>query len=418
MMQRNIGFASLSLIFRGGANVALVVILARLLPIEQFGLFMFALATATILGLVVDYGFSALLLRDLAAETQAVSSRVGAATGAKLLLAAGGLLLCATLQFWPKIGDAELNTILILFLAQTAGSFGNLLLVPYKCRDRFDVEAAWTGIEAVGLVGLCGSAALLRGTASAAAIAFVGARLVFLLGTIFSYRRRFAIVVEGSAVWKELRIALPFGVHLFVGTAYLNIDTVLLREFVSLDQIGLYQSAIRLVVVLSMFFGVVNSVLIPRLAADLIRDPRAFVETARKSLYIVTAIGALAGLPMMVFPRHVLSLLYGASYATATAVVTIMGAVVIVRFFGAVYGIVLTVSGRQTVRAVAALLTLVVLSAADLWAIPRFGILGAAWVLLGAHVLLVATYVTYARVEHGTIFVLPYRESLSGTNAR
>jgi O-antigen/teichoic acid export membrane protein len=121
---------------------------------------------------------------------------------------------------------------------------------------------------------------------------------------------------------------------------------------------------------------------------------------------------------MLLFPGHVLSVAYGRAYLEAAGVIRILGAVLILRFFGSVYGVLLTVSGRQTLRAVATLLTLVGLCVADLLVIPHFGILGASYVLLAAHIVLSVTYVLFTRIEHGTTFLIPQYGRASRPQAR
>ena len=79
--------------------------------------------------------------------------------------------------------------------------------------------------------------------------------------------------------------------------------------------------------------------------------------------------------------------------------------IVFFRIIGASYGILLTISNKQALRAIAGFLSIVIITVLDFYLIPLKGYVSAAYVLLAAHVFMTGFYVISVYLEHGSFFV-------------
>ena len=75
------------------------------------------------------------------------------------------------------------------------------------------------------------------------------------------------------------------------------------------------------------------------------------------------------------------------------------------RYFGSVYGTLLTISDNQKVRTIGVTLTLFLIVILDLCLIPIYGIYGALYSLIIAHVVLNIIYVYFSYKEYKSFYL-------------
>lgn len=408
MVIRNTTFSMITLGAKVVASVGLLIALARLLPREAFGTFTYAFSVATILGSIVDYGFSIKLLKDLTEQSSESSRLVTLALASKVCLALVALVGAALFAFRPEASPQERNCLLLISGAQILFSVGATVLNPYKCTDRFERESLYVGIDSALTLAICGAVVAVDRRPDHVALGFLGAKLISAVLMLRMYSKEYGFDLPAlGGVGGELIAGLPYAVHLIVGMMYLNIDTVILREFVPLTDIALYQAGMRIVVGSGMALAVINSVLTPRLAALQRSNWGEFVRTARVAQLTTVGAGVALLLLSTVGRSFILDVLYGSRYRDLAPLLVIFGVVMFLRYSGAVYGVLLTVRGRQSIRAIGVACTLAFMVMLDFLVIPRRGIMGAALVLLAAHVLLTVIYAAFVQREYRRLFFLP-----------
>ena len=222
--------------------------------------------------------------------------------------------------------------------------------------------------------------------------------------------RRYAVDYGWARVRKadlvrELSEGFPYAIHVFVGNVYLNVDTLVLKEYVPLADVALYQAAMRLVIGAGMALTVMNSVLTPRLTELRHAAWPMFHRQVRQAVWILAIVGLAGLLALSAGAPVTVRMLFGAQYLELEGFLWIFGVILFLRFIGGVYGVLLTISDRQAVRAAGVAVTLAYIVALDLILIPKHGVLAAAYVLLSAHVFLTAVYVIFVWTEYGQLFL-------------
>ena len=79
--------------------------------------------------------------------------------------------------------------------------------------------------------------------------------------------------------------------------------------------------------------------------------------------------------------------------------------IIFLRYFGVVYGALLTISDKQKIRTYGVLFTLLFIILVDLYVIPTYGLYGALFTLIAAHIILTIIYFYFAYKEYKTSFL-------------
>lgn len=406
MVVRNLRYSATSMVAKAAANIGFLLLIARLLDKSAFGEFSYAFVFATILGLVADYGFSNKFLRDLAHKQADTAVAITAAVYIMFVISAILMIVVVCLFFWPSMAASQFELLLILAIASILNSFGMLFVTPFKCNNRFDVEAKYVAIDSAFLCIAGVAMAWYTREPVPVAIGYMSAKVLFLLLTLRNYRSTYGFArISFSTIRSEAVQGLAFATHFIIGGIYLNVDTIILKEFVPLEDVAIYQAGMRIVVGMGLLLSVVGSVLVPRLTELRLNNRRQlYIETKRYTL-VVAGIGLAAFAVMSLFAPITITVLYGSAYQELNGLLWVFGVIVFLRCTGTVYGILLTLGDKQRIRAASVALTLVFICVCDAWAIPRYGIQGAAYVLVLAHVILNAIYIGAVRRDYGTLFL-------------
>lgn len=257
----------------------LIPILTRRIAIDDFGVYMYAIAFSAWLSIFVEYGFNISATREIAgaSDTRAVASVVKGVQSAKLLLVVATLpLLLAALYLVPVFQGVS-------YWAATAWLLGAL--------TAFSPVYYFQGRETLKIVGLteviCGVMLLIT------VYFFVNSADDFpRLALIVILVRGLSLGLLSHQMYRQMRVfergwfSLPSGVkqlragfHLFLFQAavslYTSFNVVLLGWFCTPAQVAIYASAERLMRAAIGFLGQFSNAIFPRLNAIKLRNPEA-----------------------------------------------------------------------------------------------------------------------------------------------
>jgi O-antigen/teichoic acid export membrane protein len=189
-----------------------------------------------------------------------------------------------------------------------------------------------------------------------------------------------------------------FGIHYLCGSLYFTQDTILLSWWKGDHDVGLYQSVFKIILIFLILPDIAINALLPTLSRLNVGDEDRWMRTGA----LVQKILALVAFPLagviFVYPEQILSLVYGGTaFAEATPVLRIFSIILLIRFVVETPALMLTTSRRQVVRMVIVVGAVVLNAVANSFAVPRYGIEGAALVSLGTNVIVGAGYVMTTR---------------------
>lgn len=412
---RAIGVNALSLL---GAYVAprvftvgAVVLAARVLGADVFGVYGSASAFAVILSLLATLGMHPLLVRDLAREPGRAPSLLRAAHLVKAVSSVVMLVALVALGRWAVglTGDA-LRAAVLLGLAYAVGAFGENLSAYFQAVERMHV---WTEASALyGIVTGALGALLVWLTHSlvwfcTAALAGQVISLAWLLyrapGTV-----RTGEPVRGADVARLARALAPFAATFVILSLHYKLDVLLLERWRPSADVGLYTAAYKLIDVFHALVIVGVSALYPRLARSATverRDGERWAGTRAAELAVLAAVPVAAMAYLAAGPA--VDILFGSGYQASGPAVSLLALAMPALALNQLGGYLLGAAHR--IGWMAALYTgsLVLKTALDAVLIPRYGAVGAAGAMAGAEMALAVAVAFALRRMAGVALGMP-----------
>lgn len=364
------------------------VLLARYLQPDAFGLIATAMAYATFIGVVTDFGLATAALRDACAAPDNIRSVMGNALAVKGLLAApivlvGGFTLSLFITF------DRLIVYLLVFIGALSFSFGEISLVAARANRQFALEAAIVLAASVAMLVLMGGVAAATGKVVPVAVAFAVTRVGYLLIVLFALRIWLGnpFVRTFSDLISTARQASSYAADSFLTNLATQVDMLLFGMVLSLHDMGIYQSGARLVQVILPFAVVLSTVYLPNLTAAHAQGREAdFQRDAVRLTWEFTWLAVLGGLAFAFFGPKITNLLYSSAYKPLEPLWTGFAIFAVLRFTAAAYGVQLVALGRIAPRLVAQLSSIALLAIASVTVLGRGGLPVAAWLLAGSAV--------------------------------
>jgi O-antigen/teichoic acid export membrane protein len=219
-----------------------------------------------------------------------------------------------------------------------------------------------------------------KGGAVEAVLAFGGSILVLVVIGWFWIRRR---RVEEDPLRLDrgfAKTSLSYGLRGYGTTVFgqLNyrFDQVLVTQFAGITEQGYYSIAVLLAEKLAHITNSIQLVLFPKVSASTPEEANTITATAcRHAIYWV----GLAAIAMFLLRRPLVSVLYGSAFLPALAPLGWLIPGIFLLSFWKVLAVDLSGRNIRFPTTMASGIAFAINTALNLWWIPRYGILGAAW---------------------------------------
>lgn len=399
-MINNTFFMLASTILRFVSGVLLFVIMARFWGPETFGYFMYPYTLTTIIVILIDYGFNLQIVRDVGKSIQHAHKLTCEALVAKSLLVIIATVAGLPLLILLEVLDSYRFLLLLLVLTNVLSSYSLLFNLTFRGMGLFNKEtivAFWSSLASLILVG---GLVLFGKGPIAAAFGFLLSK-IFSLGLSWAIYQRLIggvkfIYPNRNAVLKMLRTGFPFAAHVALGTLYFSVDTLVIQYFMGPEKVGIYQAGFRIMVGGLILSGVLSNVYLSKMAMDS-SDRNALVNLATRMTRHCLMIGVLGFVFLSAFSDLLVKLFYGSSgFDEVIQLFPLFGVVLLLRYWGSSYGILLTVDDRQVVRMIGVGLSVIVSLSLNIILIPRFNLIGALIASIITHVFLNSIYIFFA----------------------
>ncbi len=402
---RNLGFGFGAQLVVKALSFVFNIMLVRTLGAEAFGDYAAVNAYGQLFLFLADLGLSTYVVRAIAQTRDEADDR------AKLsgLMADVIVLrvLLAALAVGLSIGLAWLSGQPLIFLAALALNGLSLLLYGAQSAaamalagiERMDLSArAQMAFQACFVV--LGALALATGFGYIGVI--IGNLLAVLLLTVLSVR---AMRGQGlrpgrinTARWLPLlRASAPFAViTLALGLSY-RFDSVLIKSTLGSAATGHYNAAYNLIFNCLLFSNLLNTTLYPLLSREAAGGMSRLGPICERALRYLLLVALPLAIGLFMLADDVVPFLFKAQFAPAASVLRVLIWVVPLQYVSEFLGYLILVIGRERLVARSVLLSSVINVAVNVWAVPRYGVPGAAVVTVLTEAVLVAQYVWLLR---------------------
>jgi O-antigen/teichoic acid export membrane protein len=335
------------------ATFLMAVIIARRFGPLALGQYAFALAVASVLVIVPDFGLHLLTTRDLVVDPERLRRTFWSLHWLKLLLVCG--VAAFTVLFGQGVVQDKGRRVLLYVLVVRAllVTFSQAYMAIFKAFERMHYIALQQLVGAASAIACAGVALVLRANLVAvvscllvgqAAETWVGWEIIlrrFKPGAIYGWDTAF---LRGM-----LAAAAPIGVTIVLQALNLRLDVLALGIFATNLELGRFQAAAWFLVGTYLCAALLMNVVFPKLSR-LLHDPsergRAYVESLVKHGSLLVTLGSIV---VWLGAPWILRWFYGPAFSTAVGLLRILAPALPFMFVNTILSYVFVAARRRAV---------------------------------------------------------------------
>jgi O-antigen/teichoic acid export membrane protein len=382
---------------------ALAIVMGRGLGVSDYGRYGFAGAVGVIVLAVADIGITPYVVREVARDRFTGDERAVRLVRfkASLSLSALGAVIVTAMALSGATGAA---TVIILVIASMlADGVTGFVYGYFQGRERMGFEARSTAVAAlvrsvggIACVFAFGSLLTVLAWMLLVSSAQVAVALVRFTGTVRRPARGPAEVSKAAISWRSVT---AMGGIAFFALVYLQADSVIVGVVYDHRAVGLYTAAYALVAGLQILPWQIAVAMAPVFARSHATDRAGFRDAWQDGLRIVLVLSLPLALVTSILAGEIMRLLFGESFRSAAP------ALAVLVWSSPVWAVNMTIAGvlrgagRERWLVVTTGVGAVVNLGLNFWAIPAFGIDGAAAVTVATElsVLLIQGWLIVSR---------------------
>ena len=356
--------------------------IARYLGVIGMGKYNLIFAYLGLFGVVLDFGFFLLQVREITRTPEREGYIVGNVFGLKLVLSlvvfSSAYIAAIFLYHDPIITTG----VLIGAISQASLSFALVPISLFQARlqmDRVAIANIITRLIYIGLVVWAIRANQgVMGIVIAATVANVSA---FIIQTALIWSQR-PIIPQWDIKywWHFIKEAAPLGIVVVLATIYFRIDSVILSLMKGDYAVGIYTTPYKVVEVALSVSTIFMSSVFPILTKAWNENKETTLRIFRKAFDI----SALLGLPIvvgtMLISTPLIIAIAGQEFAPSGIALRIIIWSALLSFFGAVLNYTIIAAGRQSLLVLPYVFATIFNIVANIIFIPHYSYIGAAYI--------------------------------------
>tara|TARA_Y100000310_G_C20678307_1_gene814378 strand:- start:36 stop:1517 length:1482 start_codon:yes stop_codon:yes gene_type:complete len=385
-------------------------VLARSIPVEDFGLFYALIAVMMFLMSFGILGFGTAIVKFVPKmQAQQKENKISF-----VLVYSAGVILSLTLvfallQFFlaPLLAqnyfqNAPVTLVQLFALILVLMVIAQIVLYIFRSFQDFGLASMHNMLFKAGFFVFVILFTYLGFSRNAflptyAFLAGIAVLAIVTVSLLVRYRKRLHKPVYDSSLAKDIRNFSFVSFLSAIGVLLIAyVDTLMLTYFQPLDQVGIYNAVLPTVMVLGMLSIAVRQVLAPMTSELWTKQKKEILQQGIQVIrkYLLVLLLPLV-LTFMLFPSLILNILFGSVYAQGSVAMQILSVGILFFSLGFVYITVLQQTGKEKQATKFILIAMVVNIFLNLLLIPSSGIVGAG----------IATTLSY-----GVIFFLSAKE--------
>ena len=360
------------------------VFVTRYLGPEKYGLLNYAAAFSALVGSFVTLGTETFVVKELVERPADADEILGSAWCLQFIAGATALVLSVTLISFLKRGDAL--TILLVALTSAAYLFQPLNVIELYFQSIVRAKYSVWARNAASFAMVCARGGLVIAGASVTAFAVTGvlgtivsASLLVLVFRRFGGRSVATWRIRTTTMKRFVAVGWPLMLAAISSMINMRVDQVMLGTMLDETAVGIYAAAVRLSEVWLSFPMLIGSSIFPYL----IRSKQEGYDLFRRRVHRIVLLSACFAVPfavaMAVFSRHIVTFLLGRSFSDAGPILSIHIWSGLPYVTGFAYGQVFYVENLTRLTIYTSVYTVASNTFLNLFMIPRFGALGAAY---------------------------------------
>ena len=303
------------------------ILLARHFGPTIYGQWAFAISFVSLFTILVDFGFNALVVRELAKDKSKSAQYIDNMLFMKVIL---GLItfgiIFFSVRFFGK--DAEiLKLVYFLGIYIIINTFTTFFRSIFEASKKMQYETACRAAQSFILLALVVFFALGKYPIFYFSIAYLSATLVasaISLVVIWNYFSKFFYRLDMKICREILRKAWPFALGGMFVVVYFQVDTLMLSTMKTDSAVGWYNTAYTLFSGLLIVPGLLMASIYPELSSSYSSSKETFIKLYKNSLKYMCILSIIIFPIFFIFAKPLILLLYGSLYINAIIIFRIL----------------------------------------------------------------------------------------------
>jgi len=295
----------------------LIIILARYLGVEGYGIYALALSFIQLLSQLFDGGLNCLLMRETArkvADRQQLLGRVLAGKVIMGIVVFLGIVCLAIALAYPK--DA-LYSILIYGIAMIILSFANTFRAVFLAFEKAEFESLLLTLNRFLLLGSIIFCVVSGIRIPEIMVSYLVSSLIILW--LSSYLCKKVIYspswdVNYKSIKSLFKEAMPFAVGAMMAEIFFNIDNVMISKIVGLESVGYYNAAYKLSYSGILLANTMTLAIYPYLSKNWLEDKDKVFGIFGKLFKILIILSMAISLTAAILSQNIIVLVFGKQF--------------------------------------------------------------------------------------------------------
>jgi O-antigen/teichoic acid export membrane protein len=338
---------------------------------------------------VADFGLERLVLRDISRKPEKISFYLPRLLSLRLFLSLGAYLLILLLGIVLRQSWTQISFLALFGLFIFPYSFTYLLISFLNAQEKMKYMALAV-VATQSLVFILGvTFALLKFPLAVIFLAGVGGQLLVALFFLLKARKwglPLGWVIDKKFFQKALVQSWAFAFLLILSVFYLRLSLLMVGFLKGDYSTGLYGSSFKFIEAMILVPQSLALALFPLSSRLFSKDKKRLLAIYQKGLGALFLFSLPFALLLGFFPQLIISLAYGAEYLPSAPVMSLLGVSLILFFLNSLPGNIIQNSPKFKKFLPWAVLNSLLALLFCFLLIPRWGIVGAAWAVIGGEV--------------------------------
>jgi O-antigen/teichoic acid export membrane protein len=377
---KNSIFLTISQVLSKVINLGLILVLTRLLGKEGFGLYSFTFAYASLFGFLIHLGLITLLVREIAKHKDRTATLLGSTFPLVILFSGITLLLMNTIAFALDWNTFERTVILIFGVYFVFDTFGRYFLSVTRAFEQMEYVAIINFLERFFLLIMALICWYFQYSLIYLVLLFTFIQLLKALSGFFiviKYFTRFNLIWWSDDNWRLLKESYPFALIGIFTVISQRIDLIILKYFYSVDVVGIYNAARKLIESLSFIPENIYFAIFPALSVFFISQKDKFDLTFKRTFIVMMIFSVPVSAGLFILAPQVIDLLFEPEFSNAALALQYLALALIPIFIKYVLAAVLNTVGKQYIFAIIMGISMVINIVMNYILIPKYQIIGA-----------------------------------------
>lgn len=386
LAKKNTLFSFLSILLRLIANVIVFWAIARFYGPKNFGYFTFAHTLSSLAIIFADFGIDLFVTTEIAKNKKNAIEIFNQYFPLKIIIVAISIII---MWFITIFLDLEITGRIIIFLfcfftAITA--ITNYFFAFFRANERIEYEYKVSLIYNLTLIIFTLFLVSIDADLIFITLLFVLTRIIGLYKAV-EYYYAFKAFLKFSNFMSNIKKMQPkllvYGIHLFFGQLFFQVDTLIINFLEGEYYVGIYQAAIRLILLPLILPDVLVYSLLPLLSRYYIENDEKYNKIGVYIAKILLFLGIMISSCIFLFSTQIIEYIYGIEqYYDSIIILKLFSIVLLIRFILEPFALLLTASDRQIIRMYTVIIASLFAVLLNYWWISKFGIIAAAYVAI------------------------------------